>query len=75
MHSVVRFVKLGSAQFVIAIYGEIMTGAVYFSRIEYREVIGDGNRSSIMLLNIPEQATCDYTVYAVPFTQRVFINS
>lgn len=39
-----------------------MTGAVYFSQIEYREVIGDGNRSSIMLLNIPEREL-SYQVY------------
>lgn len=32
-----------------------MSDAVYFSKIEYREVIGYGNTSSIMLLNIPER--------------------
>ena len=29
--------------------------AIYFSKIEYREVTGYGNTSSILLLNIPEQ--------------------
>lgn len=32
-----------------------MADVIYFSKIEYREVIGYGNTSSIMLLNIPER--------------------
>ena len=39
-----------------------MSDAVYFSKIEYREVIGYGNTSSIMLLNIPEMEL-SYQVY------------
>ena len=39
-----------------------MSDAVYFSKIEYREVIGYGNTSSIMLLNIPEREL-SYQVY------------
>ena len=34
---------------------ENMADTVYFSKIEYCEVIGYGNTTSIMLLNIPEQ--------------------
>ena len=30
-------------------------GPVYFTKVEYREVIGRGNTSSILLLNIPEK--------------------
>ncbi len=30
-------------------------GPVYFTKVEYREVIGHGNTSSILLLNIPEK--------------------
>lgn len=30
-------------------------GPIYFTKVEFREVIGYGNTSSIMLLNIPEQ--------------------
>lgn len=41
-----------------------MADAIYFSKIEYREVIGYGNTSSIMLLNIPERElsyqVCDW---------------
>lgn len=32
-----------------------MKDPIYFSKVEYREVIGYGNTSSIMLLNIPEK--------------------
>ena len=39
-----------------------MSDAVYFSKIEYREVIGYGKTSSIMLLNIPEKEL-SYQVY------------
>lgn len=39
-----------------------MADAIYFSKIEYREVIGYGNTSSIMLLNIPEREL-SYQVY------------
>lgn len=39
-----------------------MSDVVYFSKIEYREVIGCGNTSSIMLLNIPEREL-SYQVY------------
>lgn len=28
--------------------------AIYFSKVEYREVKGNGNTSSVLLLNIPE---------------------
>ncbi len=31
-----------------------MANKIYFSKIEYREVLGYGNTSSILLLNIPE---------------------
>lgn len=40
-----------------------MADAIYFSKIEYREVIGYGNTSSIMLLNIPEREL-SYQVYS-----------
>ena len=39
-----------------------MADTVYFSKIEYCEVIGYGNTTSIMLLNIPEQEL-SYQVY------------
>ncbi|MGN0537724.1 MAG: hypothetical protein ACI4M3_07090, partial [Acutalibacteraceae bacterium] len=32
-----------------------MKEAIYFSKVEYKESIGYGNTSSIILLNIPEQ--------------------
>ena len=41
---------------------ENMADTVYFSKIEYCEVIGYGNTTSIMLLNIPEQEL-SYQVY------------
>ena len=34
---------------------KVMSKKIYFSKIEYRESIGYGNTSSIMLLNIPEK--------------------
>ena len=39
-----------------------MTAAIYFSKIEYREAIGYGNTSNIMLLNIPA-SELSYQVY------------
>ena len=39
-----------------------MADAIYFSKVEYREVIGYGNTSSIMFLNIPEREL-SYQVY------------
>ena len=39
-----------------------MADTVYFSKIEYCEVIGYGHTTSIMLLNIPEQEL-SYQVY------------
>lgn len=32
-----------------------MNDPIYFSKVEYRQVIGYGNTLSIMLLNIPEK--------------------
>lgn len=36
--------------------------AIYFSKVEYREVKGNGNTSSVLLLNIPEREL-SYQVY------------
>ena len=32
-----------------------MENAIYFSKIEYREVVGYGNTASVILLDIPER--------------------
>lgn len=60
LHQVERTPR--AAEITIMKKGGIMADAIYFSKIEYREVIGYGNTSSIMLLNIPEREL-SYQVY------------